>query len=57
MPTEQQQVTYTSRTILEMAQKAWGKDWNKPDVVYEFSNGKKYESTDMTDAGIYDHAD
>ncbi len=26
----------------------------KPDVVYEFSNGRKFESTDATDSGIYE---
>ncbi len=40
-------------TMLELAQKYWGKDWNKPEVVYEFSNGRKFESTDAADSGIY----
>lgn len=31
-----------------------GEDYNKKEVVYEFSNGRKFESTDSTDSGIYD---
>ena len=29
-------------------------DHYKPDVAYEFSNGRKFESTDQTDSGIYE---
>lgn len=29
-------------------------DHYKPDVAYEFSNGKKMESTDGSDGGIYE---
>jgi hypothetical protein len=29
-------------------------DYLKPDVVYEFSNGRKFQSTDHTDSGIYE---
>lgn len=29
-------------------------DHYKPDVAYEFSNGRKFESTDGTDSGIYE---
>lgn len=25
--------------------KLWGKEWNKPEIVYEFSNGRKFEET------------
>jgi hypothetical protein len=32
--------------------KAWGAEWNKPEIAYEFSNGKKYELR-TEDAGIY----
>lgn len=38
----------------EIVRKSWGKEWNKPEVVYEFSSGRKYESTDNTDSGIYE---
>ena len=33
--------------------KAWGDDWLKPDVVYVFSNGRKFESSDQSTSGIY----
>lgn len=46
----------TTRTIDYAAwvRKLWGKEWNKPETVYEFSNGRKFESTDATDSGIYE---
>lgn len=34
------------------ARKAWGVDWNKPEVSYEFSNGRKFELR-TEDAAIY----
>ena len=37
----------------EICQKAWGKDWNKPETVYEFSGGKTFETTDRGETGIY----
>lgn len=44
-PTDNQQLVKT-RTLSwkEIAQKAWGKDWTKPDPGYEFSNGRKFET-------------
>lgn len=39
--------------IRELAMKAWGKEWNKPDVAYEFSKGRTFESTDLQRGGIY----
>ena len=33
--------------------KAWGDSWLKPDVSYEFSNGRKFESSDNSTSGIY----
>jgi len=28
-------------------------DHHKKDIVYEFSNGRKFESTDGSDSGVY----
>ncbi len=33
--------------------KAWGDEYQKPDVAYEWSNGKKHESTDRSESGFY----
>jgi hypothetical protein len=33
---------------LELCQKAWGKDFKKAEVVYEWSSGRKDESTDAS---------
>ena len=45
----------TFRTIDVSAEirKVWGKDWNKPEVEYEFSNGRKFERR-TGDAAIYE---
>lgn len=33
---------------------AWGSEWAAPDKgVYEWSNGRKMDSTDRTNSGIY----
>lgn len=37
----------------QMVIERWGEDWAKRDIVYEFSNGEKKQSTDMTNNGIY----
>jgi hypothetical protein len=42
-PTEQQLVHTSTRTWKEIVQRAAGKDSNKPDIAYEFSNGRKFE--------------
>lgn len=34
--------------------KAWGDEWLKPEIVYTFSNGRKFESSDASDSGIYE---
>jgi hypothetical protein len=49
-------VHFTQRSWKEIVQKAQGKDAAKPDVVYEFSNGRKFDSTDSNSNGIYEDA-
>lgn len=35
--------------------RAWGPEWGKDEVVYQFGNGKrKFLSTDRRSSGIYD---
>lgn len=31
-------------------------DLNKPEIAYEFSNGRKFESSDRSDTGIYERS-
>jgi hypothetical protein len=45
MTTPTDPVPQTVRSIREMAQKAWGKDWAKPEPGYEFSNGRKFDDS------------
>lgn len=33
--------------------KAWGDQWLKPETAYEWSNGRKFESSDQSTSGIY----
>lgn len=37
----------------QLVRKIWGKEFNKSDVAYEFSNGRKFESSDRGTTGIY----
>jgi hypothetical protein len=38
----------------EMSRRAWGSEWSAPDHgTYEFSNGRKFDSTDRGLTGIY----
>lgn len=38
---------------LDQCIRTWGKDWNKHEVVYQFSNNRTFESTDHTTSGVY----
>ena len=46
-----------ARTISwqSMVTQAWGSEFHAPDHgIYEFSNGKKYDSTDQSQGGVYE---
>lgn len=46
----------TTRTLnwSEMVQRAWGSEFHAPDHgVYEFSNGRRFDSTDPYETGFY----
>ena len=48
------QVTFRQITWKEMAIRAWGSEYRAPDHgVYTFSNGRRFDSTDMTTSGFY----
>lgn len=47
-------VTSRSFSFKDMAIRAWGSEFNAPDHgVYEWSNGRRFDSTDMGQTGIY----
>ena len=49
-----QRVTSRQFSWTEMAIRAWGSEFAAPDHrIYEFSNGRGFDSTDMLDTGIY----
>lgn len=31
----------------------WQEEWNKPDTAYEMSDGRRFDSTDQYQTGIY----
>ena len=41
-------------SLLEMVERAWGSEFAAPDHgIYEFSNGRRFDSTDLGTTGIY----
>jgi hypothetical protein len=46
-------VTTRQLSWKEICQRAEGKDWTKPETVYEFSGGRKFENTDQRQGGPY----
>ena len=47
-------VTTRTTSWLDLAQRAWGSEFRAPDHgIYEFSNGRKFDSTDKTNEGLY----
>ena len=48
------QVTTRSFSLQEMVERAWGSEFRAPDHgIYQFSNGRRFDSTDMGTTGIY----
>jgi len=40
--------------ITDLVIRAWGAEWNAPDHnVYQFSNGRMFDSTDRGNTGLY----
>lgn len=49
-----QKVSTRTLTWSELAERAWGSEFNAPDHgIYSFSNGRKFDSTDKNFTGIY----
>jgi hypothetical protein len=47
-------VTWRSFSFKDMAIRAWGSEYSAPDHgVYEWSNGRRFDSTDRGRTGIY----
>jgi hypothetical protein len=47
-------VTTRTTSWLDLATRAWGAEFRAPDPgIYEFSNGRKFDSTDQSYEGIY----
>lgn len=47
-------VTTRDYSVLDLVRRYWGAEYNAPDhAVYEFSNGRKFDSTDKALSGIY----
>lgn len=47
-------VTSREYSYLDLVMRSWGSEWAAPDHgIYEFSNGRKFDSTDRGNTGIY----
>lgn len=46
-------VTTRSYSWSDEVQRSWGAEFFRPDVAYEMSNGRKFDSTDRYLTGIY----
>lgn len=47
-------VTTRNFSLNEMVRRAWGSEFAAPDHgAYEFSNGRRFDSTDLGTTGIY----
>lgn len=47
-------VTFRNYSLEEMVSRAWGSSFRAPDHgVYQWSNGRKFDSTDIGFTGIY----
>jgi hypothetical protein len=44
---------FREKNLSAEIKKLWGPNWNKPEVSYEFSNGRKFELRTQ-DAAIYE---
>jgi len=38
----------------ELVKKAWGPEWNEPDIAYRFGNERTFKSSDGNQGGIYE---
>jgi hypothetical protein len=53
-PTLGRVVTYRQLSWLEMVERSWGSAYRQPDRgIYQFSDGRRFDSTDMYATGIY----
>lgn len=52
MPNNETEVRFTEKNLSAEIKKIWGKQWNEPEVSYEFSNGRKFKLR-TEDASIY----
>ena len=46
-------VSFRQFVFGDMVRQEWGQEWAIPDIVYEMSNGRKFESTDLMYGGVY----
>jgi len=52
-PTLGKYVTTRTYNWRQMVVSAWGEEWGKNDIGYEFANGEKKDNTDRYQTGIY----
>lgn len=57
MPGDAQNPTGRDIDYAALVRKLLGPEQSQQEIVYEFSNGRKFKTTDHTDSGIYEPAD
>lgn len=51
----QEKPTFLERSWKAIVLRQWGPEYNRSDDAYEFSNGRKFESSDRGDSGVYEN--
>ena len=51
----QEKPTFLVRSWKAIVLRKWGAEFSRSDTAYEFSNGKRYESSDRGDSGVYEN--
>ena len=46
-------VSYRTLSWQDLVVREWGAEWGRPDIAYEFSNGRQANCTDQYGQGIY----
>lgn len=48
------QVNFRRVNLAAKIKETWGAEWSKPDIGYQFSNGRQFYNTDKRETGIYE---
>jgi hypothetical protein len=52
-PEANEKPSFRTTSLSAAIKKSWGTEWSRPDIAYEMSNGRKFDSTDRRESGVY----